>query len=154
MNWNEFFAYKEGKLFWNIARRKIKLGQEIKSVNSAGYLKVSINGKYYLAHRIIYEMFYGAIPKDLQVDHIDGDRRNNYIANLRLASCKENGANRGKPENNSSGFKGVDWSKYHNKWRVRVNHKHVGYFQDLESASIAYQEAARVKHKEFYKEKQ
>jgi hypothetical protein len=152
MDWNKFFEYKEGKLFWKIAKRKIKIGQEITSTNSSGYLKVCLEGKYFLVHRVIYEMFNGLIPSNLQIDHIDGNRKNNNISNLRLATIKENSYNREKQSNNTSGFKGVNWSKYHFKWRVRIGKKHLGYFNDLEEAYLVYQKEAKQQHNEFYRE--
>lgn len=94
-----------------------------------------------LLHRILLDA-----PKDLQVDHIDGDPKNNRRSNLRLCSCADNQKNQRRHSNNTSGFKGVHWNKQRKRWRaeIMINRRtvHLGYFDTPEQASAAYQDAA------------
>lgn len=87
------------------------------------------------------------------VDHIDGDPLNNRRANLRLATASENGMNRGKQSNNTSGYKGVVFDKQKGKWAARIcaNKKthHIGYFDDPLSAALAYNKEAKQIHGNF-----
>ena len=95
------------------------------------------------------------IAGSIGIDHIDGNPLNNRRANLRLASTSQNGMNRGKQANNTSGFKGVLFDKRAGRWmaRICVNRKvkHVGYFHDAHSAALAYNEAATHHHGVFAK---
>jgi hypothetical protein len=87
------------------------------------------------------------------IDHIDGDGLNNCRSNLRAATVAQNQQNRGKPKNNSSGFKGVGWHKKTSKWRayIRVQRvqRHLGFFNTKEEAAEAYRQAAEKIHKEY-----
>ena len=72
------------------------------------------------------------------VDHIDNDKSNNKIANLRWATHSQNSQNKSMMSNNTSGVKGVIWDKSSNKWRARITidgiKVHLGYFKNLEDA--------------------
>ena len=59
-----------------------------------GYIRYCILGKHYSGHRLIYETFYGEIPENMVIDHIDGNRSNNKLNNLRLVSYSDNAKNR------------------------------------------------------------
>ena len=89
------------------------------------------------------------------VDHINGDTLNNTKANLRKCTNAENLQNRGKNKNNTSGYKGVIWSKFAKRWKaeIKVNYKsiHLGYFDSAELAAKAYDHAARTHHGSFAK---
>ena len=91
-------------------------------------------------HRLVM-----GLPKGL-VDHINRDTRDNRIINLRLCSHAENLRNRGKTKANTSGFKGVTYSKARNKWvaQIKKNYKthFLGYFASAEAAADAYNKAA------------
>lgn len=108
------------------------------------------NGKYGSAwmHRDILD-----VAADVQVDHRDGDGLNNTRENLRPATNQQNLYNAGIRSDNKSGYKGVSWSKYMGKWRAycTANGKtnHIGYFDSLEDAARAYDEAAIRTHGEF-----
>lgn len=95
-------------------------------------------------------------PDGLLTDHIDGDKLNNRRSNLRLATHTENHQNRGKQDNNTSGYKGVFLHnpKLKKPWRARITipgntNKHLGFFATPELAARAYNKAATEHHGEF-----
>lgn len=79
----------------------------------------TFKGKKYLAHRILWLLHYKKWPAG-QIDHIDGNRCNNNLGNLRDVPKKDNDRNRRKNCNNSSGVTGVHWDKRSSKWQVRI----------------------------------
>ena len=114
------------------------------------YYAIQINvGKYtrlsWGLHVLIWFMQTGIWPKE-EIDHRDLNGLNNAWINLREANSSQNNANRGKLITNTSGFKGVSWSKWANKYKayIRINNKrkHLGYFKDLIKAAQAYDSAA------------
>ena len=115
---------------------------------SNGYYSIGINGYKYKAHRLAWLYFYGDCQM-LQIDHINGNRADNRIKNLRLATNSENQQNRKISKNNTTGFIGVTKLKITNKYiaKIRVNKKqiHIGTFDTAESAFEAY-----IKHKQIY----
>lgn len=92
-------------------------------------------------------------PKNMQVDHINGDRLDNRKCNLRICSPAQNSVNRGKNKNNKSGYKGVCWDSNAEKWRayINVNYKkvHLGLFTCPIEAARRYNEAAIKHHGDF-----
>lgn len=119
-----------------------------------GYLVVRVNDVLHLAHRLSWFWHYGVWPVDL-IDHIDGDKANNRIENLRESTKVTNGYNRGSQKNSSHGFKGVTFNKNNQKYmaRISVNKKpiYLGYFDSYEKAHLAYCEASKKYHGEFAK---
>lgn len=94
-------------------------------------------------------------PDGLSIDHINGDGLDNRKINLRVCTTVENGRNRGKQKDNTSGYKGVTWHKRHKKWYAQIkadgrNH-FLGHFYDPIDAALAYDKAARELHGEFAK---
>ena len=93
-------------------------------------------------------------PDGLDVDHIHHATLNNCRTQLRLAGRDQNIHNSRMKSSNSSGYRGVNWSSEHGKWRARIhingNRKHLGYFDDPKTASEVYETAAREAHGEFY----
>lgn len=92
-------------------------------------------------------------PDEMLVDHIDGDGLNCRRSNMRLASIAENGRNKGISKANTSGYKGVSWSKSEQKWEaiIAVNRRRIrlGYFTEKEAAAACYAEASVRLHGEF-----
>lgn len=117
-----------------------------------GYITISVDGKSYQAHRLAWLYMYGVLP-DEEIDHIDGDRSNNAINNLRLATRCENMWNTQSHRNNRSGIKGVSWDKARNMWvgRIKAEGKVAfnAYFKTIEEAESAMAEARDRIHKEF-----
>lgn len=105
-----------------------------------GYLVIRINKADYLLHRIAWGLYYGEWPKH-GIDHINGDRSDNRISNLRQASHAENGRNRGISTANSSGYTGVSWSQRDRKWKVTLGYNGtthwLGCFKSLDDAISA-----------------
>jgi len=148
----DLFQYRDGNLYWNVARQKIKIGQKAGNVNpTTGYELIGISGKLYRTHRLVFLMFNGFLPKE--IDHIDGNKLNNCIENLRETTHSDNCKNIGYRKNNTSGVLNVSWHKPYSKWtvRMRINKKPVnlGYFEDLELAALVAVEARDKYHKQF-----
>jgi hypothetical protein len=99
-------------------------------------------------HRLVAERS-GLEVNQRRIDHIDGNGLNNQRANLRVATDSQNKANRGKQQNNTSGFKGVTWDREHRKWRAQIRVLRRQYcisrHDDPRDAARAYNEAA-LKH--------
>lgn len=122
-----------------------------KSGSAKGYHRVSVDSERYQAHRVAWLHHYGEWPSQF-IDHINGDRADNRIANLRQATSQLNLENLRTPQkNSSSGLLGVHWSKQDGKWRAEIgsNRKktHLGTFASPEMAHSAYLEAKRAMHK-------
>jgi len=142
---HELFEYRDGLLY------KKSNGQECLSFDTKGYKRVKINYKHYFVHRIIFMMHHGFLPKYL--DHIDCNRTNNKIENLREATLKENCRNRRIGSRNKSGVKGVCWELTTKKWVAycTVDYKqHVlGRFDNIEEAADAVSKFRKQHHGDF-----
>lgn len=141
-----------GEFFWKISPMyNVNVGDKAGN-NHNGYTRLTIKGKKYLTHRLAWLYVYGEFP-EADIDHIDNDRTNCKINNLRIANKSTNAYNRKRQINNTSGIKGVLWSKASKKWMVRVGvNKHKLYFgvwEDLEFAELVAQEARAKYHGEF-----
>lgn len=136
-----------GKLHW-IADKgaRAKAGREITRLNSDGYIYFGLDGNGYLGHRMAWYLYHGEDP-NFEIDHIDGNKRNNIITNLRKADRTGNNRNKTIQKNNTSGFKGVHFKKENNKWCARIFIKkkaiHLGYFESPENAYSEYCKAAK-----------
>ena len=154
---SEYFEYKDGNLYWKkLLSKRNPIGKIAGSTNSAGYRQVQICGKHHLQHRIIWEMFNGIIPDGLQIDHINGNKSDNRLENLRLATPSQNQANKGFNSRNSTGFKGVSFIKCRKRYQatISVNNKNInlGSFKCPTAAYIAYVKAEREIRGEFASE--
>lgn len=139
-----------GELVWRDRfGSRTEKGKLAGSINAVGYRIIKICKRDLLAHRIAWFICHGNLPPI--IDHIDGNKLNNSITNLRAADKSLNGANRGKQANNTSGFKGV--KRRYRKWiaQIHINGKNIylGSFDTPEAAAAAYDKAARVEYGEF-----
>ena len=117
-----------------------------------GYIFIRFAGYNTSAHQVIWKMYYGTEP--LQVDHWDTDTTNNRIGNLRAATHNQNCWNQSLQPKNQSGFKGVSWSPEKGRYRARITHFRrqvwLGYFDAPEDAHTAYCAAAKRLFGEFW----
>jgi len=151
---NELFEYRDGDLYWKVKPSKdarIKVGAKAGTIAHMGYWRIGLNRLCYMAHRLIYAMHNnGECPEVL--DHIDGNKLNNRIENLRPASTSQNAHNSKLHIKNKSGFKNVSWLEAKKRWRVliTVNGKRKCWLcKDLELADLVAQEAREKFHGEF-----
>src|SRR5271157_6281687 len=123
----------------------VSKGQQAGWESGSGYRYVTINNTNYLLHRLAYLYVKGTWPAN-DLDHINRIKNKNKQINLREANRSQNGANREKYANNTSGFKGVSYNKRDKKIvaqiAVRNRHIHLGYFSNTLEAAVAYDKAA------------
>lgn len=110
--WHEWFYYDENSpsgLRWASSPNwSISVGEVAGSLmGSTGYWIVGHDHKQTLCHRIVWEMINGTIYEGLEIDHVDGNRGNNLISNLRVVDKQTNLMNMGMYKNNTSGVNGV-----------------------------------------------
>lgn len=148
---NLHYCPDSGELWWSVPAPKRSMDKPAGSKNGRGYIHIQFNGKKYKAHRIVFYMHHGHLPKE--IDHIDGDPANNRIANLRAASRSGNMRNTTLSKRNTSGAKGVSWNPQHKKWQSRLraggSEKHIGYYTDFFEACCAIHSARNRYHGEY-----
>ncbi|RUT65187.1 hypothetical protein CKG00_01270 [Morganella morganii] len=146
-----------GEFFWrNRPRSLFKSDRSYKIFNTRyagkkcgaltnGYLAVGFNNSLFYCHRLAWAIHYGYWP-DTDIDHINMDKTDNRISNLRLVNRRGNMSNISVTKGNSSGFIGVHWAKRERKWlaSITVNKKtqFIGYFECKKDAALAYNEKA------------
>jgi hypothetical protein len=135
----EFFTYCEKT--GNLVRKKTiswraKEGQVVGSVNRDGYLRVKFQRVEYMVHRIIWKLATKQdIPEGAILDHIDRDRQNNKIENLRLSDNLLNQNNRNPDEGVS--YDTREFPKLKKRWVATIRGKKLGYFLTKEEALTA-----------------
>lgn len=118
---------------------------------SQGYRIVWVDETMRRVHRLIWEHVHGQIPDGKEIDHINGNRSDNRISNLRLVSRSENLQNRHRPRKNSrSGVKGVAWDEQAGKWLAKImvcgKRHYLGSFKTVKDAEEAYAHSAMRLH--------
>lgn len=135
---NELFDYKDGKLFWKVKpfKSSVKIGDRAGSDHHSGYRVMSIGGKQYSEHRLIYLHQKGYIDDNLQIDHINDNKSDNRVENLRLVTSQVNCIDRDKHA------KGYSWDKRNKTWNARIKRngklKHLGCYETEMEARDAY----------------
>lgn len=133
-----------------------KIGALAGYKHHSGYIYIKVNGKTYAAHRLAWLFHYGEIP-DGEIDHINCNKSDNRIINLRLSDRKGNVCNVGLRKDNTSGVKGVSWHRECGKWVAYVRHNgrkiYVGLFSELSDAADAVSEMRKSLHKDFARDK-
>jgi len=148
------FFVKDGQLIRRTAQGGVKVGSVAGTpVVGGGHISVSIGNTRFLAHRIIWALCKGEDPAPFQIDHINGDRKDNRIENLRKVSHQQNSMHRTKSrENTKSGIIGISPHKIAGKWTAEIcfNQKKIflGVFENKEAAL----EARVAKEKELFGE--
>jgi len=138
----EIWRYDQetGELFWRVRRGTAREGAVAGTPSGNGYLLVRFGGRLYKVHRVIWLIVTGAWPAN-QIDHLNGKRSDNRIANLSDKTGTQNMWNRQRANRNSkSGLLGV--SKDRNRWQARImaygKQRHLGMFGTKEEAHDAY----------------
>jgi hypothetical protein len=134
--------------------KNIKTGRILKpGTNCNGYLYVILmddgERSTKTIHRLVANAFLQNSEDKKNVDHVDRNKTNNYLSNLRYATLSENSQNASMKSNNTSGVVGVSWDKNKNKWKVQITvncvQKHLGYFTIKEDA-IAARTTAEIQY--------
>jgi len=137
------FDYKDGNLYWLIKAKNRVTNRPAGFITSHGYRAVIVNQKQYYIHRLVWKHQTGLDP--VNIDHINQDKQDNRIENLREVNQSQNGHNAKPPKNNKSGVKGVSWDKYRDKWsaQIKVNYIKIalGRHEDFEKAVEARKKA-------------
>lgn len=148
----EVFSYKDGLLYWKSKTGPhAKVGEVAGGIGVNGYWQVKVDGIQYPVHRIIYLMHHGYMPEF--IDHINGDRADSRIDNLREATRAGNNQNAAIRRDNTSGYKGVTFHKASQKWLAQISYQgkriHIGLFDIAEDAAFAYAINAIKYHGDF-----
>lgn len=146
------FDYKDGYLYWKVPIVSYKQVGTIAGYQmDKRYWCISIDKKIWRAHRLIFLWHHGYLPQF--IDHMDQNKINNKIENLRAATKGQNMANCGKIKSNTSGYKGVSKIKGTDYYeaRIQVNGKQIflGRFKNPLEAHYAYKYNALYHFKEF-----
>ena len=126
---------------------RVKAGDVAGSQGGGGYLNIMVGSRLHKAHRLAWLYVYGEWPKD-KLDHINRNKTDNRISNLRDVSHKQNMQNASKRSDNTSGHPGVYLVKRKSKWQAQIMHNykliHLGYFSDREEAVAARKAAEKL----------
>jgi hypothetical protein len=133
----------------------MKVGERAGSYHeSCGYYRVSMDNRTYQVHRIVTAIFDNEDPGNVEIDHIDGNKKNNCPSNLRKATFELNRHNCGKRKTNYKGetptskYPGVTYHKATGKWQAQIQHKgekiYLGLFKTELEAYKAYKDAKRA----------
>lgn len=141
-----------GAITNRVSRTSRRAGERAETPVHCGYRWVTLGGARYYAHRVAWTLAYGVEPSGF-IDHINGDRADNRLCNLRCATHSENLRNRGIPCHNTSGIKGVSWEESSKTWRasIGVNRKRIylGRFAKKGDAAKAVADARSRLHGDF-----
>ena len=147
----EVFDYNpnNGRLVSRVTRGVRVAGKEVGTLNKRwGYLYVWLDGKFHSAHKLVWLWHTGTWPTE-DIDHINGDRADNRIENLRVVDRSFNLLGRTGYKNNSTGTRGVHRmasGRYHAHIGLNGKRGNIGYFGTLEEA-VAARESMYLKHK-------
>lgn len=143
---------KTGIFRWKKRLKRAVVGSVAGTIRPDGYIGIYIFRKVHLAHRLAWLYVNGCWPSG-ELDHKDGNRKNNSIKNLRPATRVQNSYNMGNGKKNKSGLKGVSFCKWTGRWRasIRANGvcRNLGRYDDKMTAALAYDAAARKYFGEF-----
>lgn len=159
----ELFTYDAaiGQLVWQVKRNslggKVKPGVIAGCIGHGGYRLVRIDGHLRHAHKWIWYWHTGVwLDRKTDIDHINGNRDDNRIENLRIATRAQNMWNQGLRGDNKTGYPGVLQKQGRTKWdaRIIVNKKFyfLGAFDTFEEAVAARQAAEKLHHGEYRRE--
>lgn len=140
-----------GDLTWLISKGTVKAGARVSTISNRGYLTLKLFGKTYQAHRVAWLIMFGEWP--ITIDHINRQRTDNRLVNLRNATQQQNMCNVPRKRTNTSGVRGVSWHSQSNKWQVEVKadgkRYYLGSYRDIELAELVASEGRLKLHKEY-----
>lgn len=146
------YDHSTGKLFYKVRRNgRVPAGSEVGCLCPDGYLRTTIKKECYLVHRLIWLFFYGKWPKE-EIDHVNRNRKDNRIINLREATRFQNVCNVPLRKDNKSGLRGVHYYKNRKMWCAQIGgktRKTIGYFNSKEEAYKAYSQEVIKRRGEF-----
>ena len=131
-----------------------EIGSVAGCIRDNRYRQINVNGRLYRAHRLAWFYMHRQWPPH-DIDHINGNRDDNRIVNLRLATRSENLRNSGMRKDNTSGLKGVSWHAGAKKWVAQIKvektekSRYLGLFKTKEGAHAAYRAASAQYHGDF-----
>jgi hypothetical protein len=145
-----------GAFTWRVSLNpRAMAGYIAGSIDSDGYLRTRVDRRHYKLHRLAFLYVEGGFPKE-EVDHINGDRRDNSWANLRKANSVENRRNAKRYRKNKSEYRGV-YPHHSGRWRAMasVNSRciHLGIFDTREEASAVFEIFTLKVHGDFHRTK-
>lgn len=132
---------KTGLFAWKKSRRGVQIGKTLGTDNGFGYLRITVLGRSYYAHRLAWFYVHGEWP--ITIDHLNGVKSDNRITNLRGCSQSDNKQNvREAQANSKSKILGVSWHKKAKKWQAHIciykERKYLGLFSDIFEAQKVY----------------
>lgn len=152
MNYYDTISYDQttGLFRWAVGRPGCAFGSAAGSVAHTGYVVIKIGRKHVRAHRLAWFKSHGCWP-DGEIDHINGNRADNRLSNLRVVDRAGNSQNRRAAHRDSShGFMGATWNRQHKRWQAKIVARkvrhHLGYFDTAEAAHAAYMQAKQRLH--------
>lgn len=132
-----------GEFRWRVSKNRVSAGDKTGRPNSSGHHVIGVLGRTYSAHRLAWLYAYGEWPEG-EIDHIDRDKTNNSLVNLRCATRRQNNCNVGRRRDNTSGIKGVQFRK--RRWLAYISvdgcQTYLGSFRTADAATAAYRDAA------------
>lgn len=150
---NFFYDPETGEFLHRCPLTKIPVRKPKRKDPRSEYQTTIIGSKAYMTHRLCYVYYHGSFDESFQVDHINCDKRDNRIENLRLATAREQMRNRPVRKDSFTKIKGItfDVSKQRYRARIRSDKKriHLGWFDTPEEAQAAFIKAAVSLHGEF-----
>jgi len=146
------YDLETGFLYWKINKSPTATAGSIAGAKSYGYINIRIDNISYRAHRIIWKMFYGVEPANL-IDHINRNRSDNRICNLREANNSQNNAN--SKTKNKFKMKGVrvinKGCRYEAFITIKGKYKYLGVYDTPDDAHAAYIREAKKYHGEYFR---
>jgi hypothetical protein len=140
-----------GILRWKVAPcNRVQVGDSAGCLAANGYVLIRLKNKLLKAHRVVWALHFGKWPKE-DIDHINGNKSDNRLANLREVDRSTNNENQRGPGNaNKTGFLGVYFNNQKQKYQAAIYvkgvKKHLGFFDAPEEGHQAYLKAKRVLH--------
>lgn len=138
-----------GVFRWRIHKPPIILGKEAGNKSTIGYMRINVDVKSYYSHRLAWLYMYGHLPEN-EIDHINHNRSDNRIANLREVTHSQNHRNQSLQKSNTSGVVGVCWVRSKGKWLAQITakgkHMYLGIFESFGDA-VAARKKAEIIHR-------